>query len=118
MKEEVVGHQRLRGGKEVLRTTADGEKKMENRRGLVDLSRRGGVGPGLGQVTGAASRGWITGNGTVEASSAASGLRFASTTPGRVGAADVRQGNSVHGVRLAPSCGLVPVPLALCMVGL
>lgn len=34
----MVGHQQL-GGKEVLRTTADGEKKMENRRGLVDLNR-------------------------------------------------------------------------------
>lgn len=96
-----------------------GRRKWRIGGGLVDLSRRGGVGPGLGQVTGAASRGWITRNGTVEAaSSAASGLRFASTTPGRVGAADVRQGNnSVHGVRLAPSCGFVPVPLTLCMVG-
>lgn len=38
--------------------------------GLADLKGRrvgGGVGPGLGQATGSTARGWVTGDGEVEA---------------------------------------------------
>lgn len=75
-----------------------GEKKMENRRGVGGFERawwgRTRVGPSDWGCEPWLGNGQRYGGGE----SAASRLRFASTTPGRVGGADVRQGNNVHGM--------------------
>lgn len=65
---KVVGGGRL-GEQSVLRTTTGG-RETEDGWGVwwIEGGRRlGGVGPGLGRVTGSATRGWVTGHGKVEA---------------------------------------------------